>query len=83
MAKKCPKGYVLNRDGISLVQWLWEENHVPKVVGSNPGTVNWMDIFSHIFVVKIVMILFEKTENKQKRSRGWPIFKKQQHFLVL
>ena len=49
-------------------------------MGSNPGTVNWMDIFSHIFVVKIVMILFEKTENKQKRSRGWPIFKKTKTF---
>ena len=28
-----------------------------KVVGSNPGTVYWMDIFSHIFVVKIVMFV--------------------------
>ena len=28
----------------------------PKVVGSNPGTVYWMDIFAHIFVVKIVMM---------------------------
>ena len=27
-----------------------------KVVGSNLVTVNWMDIFSHIFVVKIVMM---------------------------
>ena len=24
----------------------------PKVVGSNLGSVYWMDIFSHIFVVK-------------------------------
>ena len=24
------------------------------VVGANPSTVNWMDIFSHTFVVKIV-----------------------------
>ena len=31
--------------------------HVLKVVGSNPGTVYWMDIFSHIFVVKIVLFL--------------------------
>ena len=23
----------------ALVQWLWEETHVPKVVSSNPGTV--------------------------------------------
>ena len=30
------------------------------VVGSNPGTIYWMDIFSHIFVVKIIMMFFEK-----------------------
>ena len=28
-----------------------------KVMGSNPGTVYWMDIFSHIFCVKIVMFV--------------------------
>ena len=28
-----------------------------KVVGSNPGTIYWMDIFSHKFVVKIVMFV--------------------------
>ena len=28
-----------------------------KVVGSNHGTIYWMDIFSHIFVVKIVMFV--------------------------
>ena len=39
----------------ALVWWLWEETHIPKVVGSNPDTVYWMDIFSHLFVVKIVM----------------------------
>ena len=27
----------------------------PKVVGSSPGTGYWMDIFSHLFAVKIVM----------------------------
>ena len=32
--------------------------------------------FSHIFVVKIEMIFFEKTENKRKRGRDCPIFKK-------
>ena len=51
----CPN-YVKNRAG-ALVYWLWEETHVPKVVGSNPGTVYWMDIFSQIFVVKIVMFV--------------------------
>ena len=29
----------------------------PMVVGSNTGTIYWMDIFSHIFVVKIVMFV--------------------------
>ena len=39
-----------------------------KVVGSNP----WMDIFSHIFVVKIVM--FEKTKiNLNKKQPAWTI----------
>ena len=31
-----------------------------------------MDIFSHLFVVKIVMNVW-KDENKWKRGRGWPI----------
>ena len=36
--------------------------------------------FSHIFVVKLYC-LFEKTENKQKRGRGWSIFfKKNKQF---
>ena len=39
----------------ALVLWLWEETHVPKVVSLNPSTVYWMDIFSHLFVAKIVM----------------------------
>ena len=26
----------------ALVLWSWEETRVPKVVGSNPGTVYWM-----------------------------------------
>ena len=32
--------------------------------------------FSHIFVVKIEMIFFKKTENKRKRGRDCPILKK-------
>ena len=34
-----------------------EETHVPKVVGSNPRTIYWMEIFSHKFVVKIVLFV--------------------------
>ena len=29
---------------VALVKWLWEETHVPKVMGSNPGVGYWMDI---------------------------------------
>ena len=29
--------------------------------------------FFTLFVVKLCLYLFEKTENKQKRGRGWPI----------
>ena len=36
------------------------ETHVPKVVGSYPGTIYWMVIFSHIFVVNIVMMFVLK-----------------------
>ena len=33
----------------ALVLWLWEETHVPKVVGSNPCAGYWMDMtFFHI-----------------------------------
>ena len=42
-----------------------EETHVPKVVSSNPGTVYWMDIFSHLFVAKLKRV-FEKTKINEK-----------------
>ena len=29
----------------ALVEWLWEETHMMKVVGSNPSAIYWMDIF--------------------------------------
>ena len=41
---------------------LWEETHVPNVVGLNPGTVYWMDMFSHILFVKIVMMFVGKDQ---------------------
>ena len=33
---------------------------------------HWMDIFSHILTIKLYC-LYENTENKRKRGRGWPI----------
>ena len=40
-----------------------------EVVGSDPNTGYWIDIFSHCFVAKIVLFvcLFQKTENKRKK----------------
>ena len=46
-----------NNSGDGRKPWLWDETHVPKVVGSNPSTVYWMDIFPNLFVVKIVMFV--------------------------
>ena len=34
-----------------------EATRVQKVVGSNPSTIYWMDIFSQLFVVIIVMFV--------------------------
>ena len=53
---------VLRSRAGALVLWLWEETHVLKVAGSNVhpvygAAVYWMDIFSHIFVVKIVLFV--------------------------
>ena len=59
--------------GWSPGMWLMEETCNQKVVSSNPGAGNWMDIFSHLFVVRIVMFCW-KDKNKRKRGRGWPIF---------
>ena len=38
------------RAGGALVWWLWAETHVLKIVGSNPSTIYWMDIF-HIILL--------------------------------
>ena len=57
---------------LDLVGWLWEETHVPKVVGSNPDTVYWMDIFSHIFVEQIVMLIVRKDQKTIKGAGVGP-----------
>ena len=46
----------LGRAG-ALVLLLWEETHFPKVVSLNPCTIYWMDIFSHLFILKIRMCI--------------------------
>ena len=42
----------------ALVQWLWDETHVPKAVVSNPSTIYCLDIFTYT-CCKVVM-----TKNK-------------------
>ena len=53
---ECSITIICNGESPGLV--VMEGDSCPKAVGSNPGTVfGWMDIFSHIFVVKIAMML--------------------------
>ena len=82
---KCLKQ--LNIAGITmpagaLVLWLWEETHIPKVVGSNPGTLYWMDILSHISVVKIVLFVWKRPKMSKKEAGVGP-FKKTMHQIFL
>ena len=44
-------------------------------MSSNPSAGYLMDIFSYLFVVRIVMSV-RKDKNKHKRGRGRPIFLK-------
>ena len=54
----------------------WSSGYVLKVVGSNPGAVNWMEMtFLTLICCKILYCLFEKTENKRKGAGVGP-FKK-------
>ena len=46
-----------------------------KVVCSNPSTMYWMDIFSHIFVVKIVMFVCLKRPKIIEKEAGEGPFK--------
>ena len=47
---------------------------MPKAVSSNPSTVYWVDIFSHIFASKIVMFTEETKVHKKRPSMA--------HFLI-
>ena len=47
------------------------------VVGSNPGTIYWMEIFSHIFVVKICNVCLKRPKINEKEAGVGP-FKKNQ-----
>ena len=50
--------------------------HDREVVGSNPGTVYWMELtFFHIFVVKIVLMFVWKDRKKRKEAGVGPFLK--------
>ena len=51
-----------------------EKTHVQEVVGLNPSTGIWMDIFQ-TNLKQWFYCLFEKTKNRQKRGWGWHILK--------
>ena len=59
-----------------MVKWLWEETHVPKVMGSNTGTVYCMDIFSPILVVKNCDDLCLKRPKINEKEAGLAYFLK-------
>ena len=53
-----------------------------KVVSLNPGAGYWMGIFSHLFVVRIVMFLFVRDKNKRKEAWVDPFKKRISHWIV-
>ena len=48
------------------VEWLLEENHVPKAMSSNPGTIYWMDNFDIICCKNCIVCLKRWKEMKKK-----------------
>ena len=50
----------------------------PKVMGSNPGTIYWMDMifFSHWFVVKNCIVCLKRSKINEKVAGVCPFFKK-------
>ena len=51
-----------------------ERDPRPRVVGSNLGTVYWMDIFSHIFVVKNCNVCLKRLKINEKEVGIGPFF---------
>ena len=63
---------IVNSWAVALVQWLWEETHVPKVVGLNPGTGYWMDMtfFTLICCKNCIACLKRPKINKKEAGFG-------------
>ena len=63
-----------------LVLWLWEETHVPKVVGLNPSTVYRVDIFTFICCKSCNDVCLKRQKKTKKRPRMAHFFKKNIHY---
>ena len=46
----------------SPVEWLWETTRVREVMGLNPRTGYWMDIFSHWFVKVVWYVCWKRSK---------------------
>ena len=55
-------------------QLVWEETSVQDVVGSNPSTGYWIDIFTLNCCKKLIFV--RKRPKIHERGRYWPIFLK-------
>ena len=67
----------------ALFQWLWEETHVSKVVGSNPGAGYWMDMtFFTLICCKNCIVCLKKTKINKKEAGMAHILKKSQLYLL-
>ena len=58
-------GYIGTYGARAQFQWLWEETHVLKIMGLNPCTVYWMEIF-HMNLLKklLIEVCLKNTEIK-------------------
>ena len=67
----------------ALVQWLWEMTHDQKVVGSNPRTVNWMELtfFTLIYCKNCIEVCLKRPKINEKEAGVGPFVTKP-HTLV-
>ena len=68
--------FIIYRQCAHIGRELWSSGYGRSLMFKRswvPGTEYWMDIFSHWFVVKNLMCVWED-KNKLKRRRGWPHF---------
>ena len=50
-----------------MILFLWKQT---RVVGSNPGTGNWMDIISHIYFCKNCKVCIKLPKINDKKRPG-------------